>query len=194
MILIGVTGEICSGKSTICNYLEKTLKYPVFYSDDVAKYLANNDLELKTSIVSYFGEESYLNNVYNTKYISNIVFNDVNKLQILNDLFKPKIQKEWGEFCKNKPIAFVESAIIFETNLQSAFDYIICTCCATDTIKQRLKKRNNYTDEEIESRLKNQLDPQIKIANSDYLINTEVKNWEKITGETIDEIKKINNL
>src|ERR1035437_8007702 len=120
---VAVTGGICSGKSTICLYLE-ILGYPVFYSDVIAKNLANTDENLKKEIIELFGNKSYIDNVYNTKYISSIVFRNKDFLLSLNNIYSSYIKKSFKEFCSkncDRALIFFESAIIFENDLTKEF-------------------------------------------------------------------------
>jgi dephospho-CoA kinase len=71
---IAITGGICSGKSSICKII-KDSGYFVFNSDDEAKILANTNLKIKEQIITLFGTDSYVNDIYNTSYVRNIVFN-----------------------------------------------------------------------------------------------------------------------
>lgn len=190
MIKIGVTGGICSGKSTICRYLEE-LAFPVFYSDISAKNLVNN-LEIKNKVIEEFGSESYLNNVYNVKYISNIVFKDSIKLKTLTEIFKPYVDLEFNEFCNknsDNKIIFYESAIIFETNSENNFDYIICAHAPVKTVKEWLRIRNNLNDIEINDRLNSQLDTNYKIQYSHFNINTSLDYKQQINN-ILDKLNK----
>ena len=85
MIKVGLTGGIGSGKSTVAKIFLK-LGFPVYNSDKRARWLMNNDSILKNNIASIFGENSYINGVLNTDFISNIVFSDPEKIVQLNSL------------------------------------------------------------------------------------------------------------
>jgi dephospho-CoA kinase len=187
-ITIAVTGSIASGKSTVCSSIEKDYGYLVYYSDIEAKNLANNNNELKNDIIKEFGEESYLGGVYNTKYIASIVFNDKNELEKLNRIFRIHLRNDWKNFInqhKNEKFIFYESALIFEHNLVKEYDYVICVYASLDTIRKRLKSRNNYNDVEIENRLSKLSNQEYKIKNSDFSINTDF-DWK----DQLDEIMR----
>ena len=98
---IAITGGICSGKSTVCKMIEQ-LGYKVFYSDIEAKVLANTNEDLKRELIFVFGENSYIDGVYNTEYISNIVFSNEIMLNTLNCIFSFYIWFEFNRFCKIK--------------------------------------------------------------------------------------------
>lgn len=171
---VAITGGICSGKSTVCKILEN-IGYNVFYSDNIAIELANNNIELKNDIINSFGIESYSNGIYNRKYIASIVFNDKDKLSLLNNIFSKHINSAWGLYCnkhKNDNIIFYESALIFEHKKENNFDDIILVFANKDIIFDRMKKRNGFSDEEIIKRYNSQMNPIDKIPLANYVINT----------------------
>ena len=77
---IAITGGIASGKSSVCKTIEE-LGYIVYYSDLQALSIANSQSFIRTELINEFGFETYIDGVYNTKYISSIVFSDNVKLQ-----------------------------------------------------------------------------------------------------------------
>jgi dephospho-CoA kinase len=177
---IAVTGGIGSGKSTICKYLEQ-LNYNIFYSDNVANELIKTNIDLRNEIIKQFSENTFTNGEYNRKVISEIVFNDVEKLNVLNSIFKKYIKFEYDKFLiqnENQYLLFYESALIFEHKMESEFDFIICAYADEQSIINRLKERNKFTLEEIKIRLNSQLDPKIKNQKSNFVINTENSNLE----------------
>lgn len=187
---VAITGGICSGKSTVCRFIEENFNYPVFYSDDEAKHLANTNYELINRIKSIFGDESYINNTYNTRYIASIVFNDKEKLNILNEIFRNFVKESYENFKKNSKsdIIFYESALIFEHNTQSRFDYVIGVYVDLDIVRERLKLRNGLCDDEINKRLRNQMEPKEKVKLSNFIINTNEK-WTDDINKIIIEIE-----
>jgi dephospho-CoA kinase len=191
-ITVGVTGSIASGKSTVCKMIEEKYGYLVYYSDIEAKKIANTNQGLINEIIDNFGEQSYIDGIYNTKYIAGIVFSDKKELEILNRIFKKYLDQDWENFLnehRNEKIIFYESALIFEHNIKKKFDYVICVYANLDTIRKRLKKRNNYTDQEIENRLDKLSNQNSKIENSDYNINTENEWNTKLDNIIVDILK-----
>jgi len=88
MLRIGLTGGIGSGKSTVAHIFE-VLNIPVYYADAASKRLMSEDEELKNKIKKAFGEDTYINNELNRKYLSDEVFNDPQKIKLLNSLVHP---------------------------------------------------------------------------------------------------------
>src|SRR5687767_3768245 len=97
VLKIGLTGGIGSGKSTIANVFE-VLGIPVYYADTEAKRIMNEDHQLRGEIVRHFGQEAYIDGHLNRAYLSSIVFNNKEKLSLLNSLVHPatiRDSKEW---------------------------------------------------------------------------------------------------
>src|SRR6478672_9965174 len=88
MLKIGLTGGIGSGKTTVAKIFE-LLGIPVYYADDAAKRIMNEDEELKTAIQKQFGKEAYDSGELNSAYHSAKVFTDPLQLEILNSLVHP---------------------------------------------------------------------------------------------------------
>jgi len=192
MIKIAITGGICSGKSTVCKYIEK-LGYVVYYSDNIAIDLANYNKNLQNEIIKEFGILSFINREYNRRYIANIVFGNKVALNKLNNIFKPYLVENLKQIYNNENynIIFYETALLFEYELQNEFDIIFNVYADKELVIKRLKERNNFTDIEIENRLKSQLDPNIKIKKSDFNINTsENIEWKKKVELYLKKINK----
>lgn len=192
MIKIAITGGICSGKSTLCNQLEN-IGYKIFYSDNVAKTIVNSNAEIKKEIIGEFSEKAFSSEGYNSKFIASIVFSNKEKLDSLNKIFSSYINKEFDSFCKinsSEKVIFYESALIFEHDKQKDFDYVFCCYASQETIIKRLKKRNGYSDEEIEKRIASQMSQADKMSKSDFLINTET---EHFLNQTIEKLNQITN-
>lgn len=168
---VAITGGICSGKSTICRYIQEKNIY-VFYSDIEAKIIANSNDDVKKNLINIFGTDCFIDDIYNFDYIRNIVFNDKNKLNQLNQCF---IEPVYNEFINNTidiKLSFLESALIFEHNIQNRFDLIIGVYCDEEKTIERLRNRNGFNDEEIKNILKHQLNPETKMKMCDFVIDT----------------------
>jgi dephospho-CoA kinase len=171
MLKIGLTGGIGSGKSTIAKIFE-VLGIPVYYADDAAKRLMNEDENLKRSITKYFGEESYINNELSRTFISRQVFNNAEKLAALNSFVHPATIFD-GEQWMNKqttPYAVKEAALIFESNIHQNLDYIIGVSAPYDLRIERTMKRDSVTRDDVIKRMKNQMDENKKIELCDFVI------------------------
>jgi dephospho-CoA kinase len=175
MIRIGLTGGIGSGKSTVAQIFE-VLGIPVFYADDEAKKILNEDDDLKKSIIKNFGEDSYTDGKLNRSYIASIVFNDKTKLELLNSLTHPAIMKR-GEEWMNKqttPYAIHEAALVFEANVKERLDYVIGVFSPEELRIKRVIERDSISRDEVMKRINRQMNEDEKIKLCDFvLVNDE---------------------
>ena len=163
MLKIGITGGIGSGKSTVCRLFEK-LDVPVYYADDRAKWLMNNEEELKEKLRANFGSL-----VYNKEgdldrgYLAGIVFNDQSKLEILNAIVHPAVFEDgvkWqGEQeAKGANYTLKEAALLFETGSNLTLDKIIVVTAPQEVRIKRVKARDNISKEEVLARINKQME------------------------------------
>ena len=189
MKIIGLTGGIGSGKSTVSKIL-LSHKIPVYDSDSRAKYLMNYSSKLKNKIIENFGENSYINNVLNKNYISGIVFNNKLEMNKINLLVHPFVYEDFNSWKKNffsKYIIF-ESALIFETGFYKRNDFNILVISEMNERIKRVVKRDFVDEKDVIVRIKNQWNDKKKIPLSDYIIkNVNYKQTE------VDVIKMINS-
>ncbi|MCX7770173.1 MAG: dephospho-CoA kinase [Proteobacteria bacterium] len=196
MILIGITGVIGSGKTTVAGILKK-LNIPVIDADEISRKVTKKDGPAYIEIIKHFGAE-ILNQdgEINRKKLANIVFNDINKKKLLESIIHPLVQiereKMIKEICAENPNAIValDIPLLFEAGLENTVDYIICTYADIDTIYERVKERDNVSKEEFLLRLSNQLPLEEKIKRSHFVIDTR-KDLKEIESELKDIIKKI---
>src|SRR5579862_4075787 len=116
MLRVGLTGGIGSGKSTVAKIFE-VFGIPVYYADESAKEIMNSDDDLRTAIIEHFGIEAYSGNKVNRKFIADIVFNNPEKLRLLNSLIHPATMRNAEQWMRKqqKPYAIKEAALIFES-------------------------------------------------------------------------------
>lgn len=171
MIRIGITGNIGSGKSYICNIFENK-GIPVFYSDKETKKLYLEP-EIKQLIISCFGGNIYLNDgSLNKALMTKILFGDEKKLKFIEDTLYPALFQRFDEWCEKQSAPFVlfESAILFEKKLTERFDRIIFISAPEDIRIQRVISRDKCTVEAVKSRMKLQWSDEIKAPKADYVI------------------------
>ncbi len=191
MVIVGLTGGIGSGKSTIAKMFED-LGVAVYYADDEAKKLMNTSPQIRIKLIDEFGEKTFENGNLNRAYLAEIIFNDKEKLQIINAIVHPEVDKHFKNWVSKQKGIFViqENAILFESNKQDSFDYIITVTAPKETRIKRVIKRDKVSEQQIISRMKNQFDDAEKIKNSNFVINNinlsqskqQVKNiYQKLT-------------
>lgn len=169
---IGLTGGIGSGKSTVAEIFSR-LGVPVFVSDRVAASLQENNEALKSDIIRIFGAEIYPDGKLNRKKLAGLVFTDKKKLEQLNAVVHPAVQKAFEKFCaENKQAKFVlkESAILFEIGDDKNLDGMIVVS-APDALRiKRVMLRDGIEEEAVRQRIKNQMKQEDKIKKADYVI------------------------
>jgi dephospho-CoA kinase len=172
MIKVGLTGNIGSGKSTICKIFE-TLGIAVFYSDDEAKKLYFKD-NVKETIRNKFGDR-----VFDTdgnvafKKLADVIFNDKRLLEFINKLIHPLVNEEyklWLEKYRFLPFTIYETAILFERNLASKFDKTIVVTCPVEKRIDRVVQRDGISRSSVEQRIKHQMSDEHKIKLADFVI------------------------
>lgn len=176
MLKIGITGGIGSGKSYVCQILEK-MGYAIFYSDLEAKKLMIQNKELIQQIKNIIGEHAYLDNELNKPIIRNFLFqNEVNK-EKLNALIHPFVYQEFEKWASSiqKEIVFNESALLFETDSYKRFNKTILVTAPEEIRIERLIKRDSLNIGEIKKRFNTQLNDSIKRKKADYIIENDDK-------------------
>ncbi|RYD74384.1 MAG: dephospho-CoA kinase [Sphingobacteriales bacterium] len=154
MILkIGLTGGIGSGKSTVAKVFE-TLGIPVYYADDVAKRIMNENELLRTKITEHFGEESYTDEQLNRAHIAAQVFNNKTKLDLLNSLVHPVTIADAEDWMHRQTTSYAvkEAALIFEANAHKQLDYVIGVTAPFDLRLKRVMDRDKISPEQVQAK------------------------------------------
>ena len=168
---IGLTGGIGVGKTFVSEIFQK-MGYSVFLADLHAKKCIHESDDLKNEIKKKFGNEIYQKGVLQKNRLSNIVFNDTKKLQELNSLVHPCVQRRFEDWCKNQQSKFVikEAAILFESEAHKGLDGVICVSAPFQKRIERVMKRDNCTKEDVIKRIENQMPQEKKEKLSDFVI------------------------
>ena len=171
MLRIGLTGGIGCGKSVVAKVFE-TLGIPVYYADDAAKNLMNADKELKAAIIKNFGEGSYTNGELDRKYIAGIVFNDKEKLELLNALTHPATIRDAVEWIKKQSSAYIikEAALLFESGANKNLDHVIGVDAPLPLRIKRVMARDGISETEVMKRINRQMDEKKKMDLCDFVI------------------------
>jgi dephospho-CoA kinase len=180
MKIIGLTGGIGSGKSTVLE-LFKILGVKTYSADESAKKLVNTDPNLINLLKSSFGINIYHKGLLNTRKLSKIVFEDTEKLKLLNSIIHPAVARDFKLFLNsiNEDYIVKEAAIIFETKSENNYDKIIFIQSPLEIRIERVTMRDNISREEVMKRINNQLDENLIINKCDYVIaNKNIKDLE----------------
>ena len=168
---IGITGGIGSGKSTVAKVFE-VLGIPVYYADEAARRVMNEDSTVRQQIIQHFGASAYKNNQLDRAYIGGQVFNDKQKLELMNSLVHPATIRDSENWMRRQttPYAIKEAAIIFESGTQDQYDYIIGVTAPVSLRILRAMKRDGSTRDQVIARMEKQIQDVIKMRLCDFVI------------------------
>ena len=172
MTIVGLTGGIGSGKSTIAKVFE-TLGVKIYYSDERAKTLYFIP-QVKKEIESVLGKEAYTDEVtLNKKYVSEKIFSDDALLEKVNAIIHAEVKNDFNLFTeryKSEKYIIKESALLIEANLLCSIDKLVVVVSNTNLREQRIAKRDGLNEDEIRNRIKKQLPDAEKIKHANWVI------------------------
>ncbi|KAK6033559.1 dephospho-CoA kinase [Ostertagia ostertagi] len=168
---VGITGGMGSGKSTAAAVFA-SMGIPVYQADDAAKRLMNEDAALVAALKTTFGEAAYTNGMLNRSYLAAAVFNNPEKLNLLNSIVHPATIADGENWMAQQTTAYAikEAAIIFESGSQRYLDYIIGVYAPATLRIHRSMKRDGLSKEEVNARMDRQMDDAIKMKLCDAVI------------------------
>lgn len=169
--LVGLTGGIGSGKTTVAKYFEE-LGVPVYIADLEAKALMNRSKVIRRKLIALFGNEAYVENTLNRPFIAQQIFNDKDLLNDINAIVHPKVASHFKRWVnkQDSPYVISEAAILFENGSYKKYDYIITVTAPEHIRLQRVIKRDNSNKQKVEAIMANQWSDQEKIKRSDFVI------------------------
>lgn len=171
MTVVGLTGGIGSGKTTVARMFEQ-LGVPIYLADDEAKRLMKSSKVIRRKLINLFGEEAYHNNELNRPWIASKIFKETALLDRMNAIVHPKVGLDFKRWLKKQNSDYVikEAAIIFEQNMQSQYDFIITVTAGIDQRMDRVLKRDKASENKIKNIINNQMPDDEKIKKSDFVI------------------------
>lgn len=172
----------------------ETLGIPVYYADERTRQLMNTNETLKSSIILHFGNEAYTSNQLDRSYLASVVFNDKEKLNLLNSLTHPVTIQD-AETWMNKqtsPYTIKEAALLFESGANEKLNYVIGVYAPQHTRVKRVIARDGLTADEVMKRISRQIDEETKMKLCDFVI----KNNEEqlVIPQVIELDKKLRSL
>nr|WP_315148915.1 dephospho-CoA kinase [uncultured Flavobacterium sp.] len=187
--IIGLTGGIGSGKTTIANHFAAA-GIPVYIADDEARKIMQSP-EIVEDIKNTFGESIFDNSILNREKLSQIVFNNPDKLALLNAIIHPAVRKHfknWVTRHQDAPFVIYEAAILFESGSYKKCDFIITVTAPIEVRIQRVIQRDKTTREQVLRRINAQWNDEQRSSKSDFILeNTDAES----TKIEIDKILKI---
>ena len=177
MKILGLTGGIGSGKSTVAELLQ-VYGIPVYDSDSRSKLLCQTDPALIAGLKSLFGNDVYQSDgSLNRPFMAKAMFEDKTLLQASSHLIHPAVGKDFAAWVlqQSAPIVVQETAILFEAGLEKRYDAIICVTAPETLRLSRTCARNRLRPEDVLARMRNQLPEEERVRRSDFvLINDEI--------------------
>ncbi|CAM4004513.1 dephospho-CoA kinase [Flavobacterium weaverense] len=169
--IIGLTGGIGSGKTTIANYFH-SFGIPLYIADDEARKLMQS-IKIVNSIKDAFGESLFENDILIREKLAKIVFDNPEKLQILNAIVHPAVKshfKNWLLQHQSNSFVLYEAAILFESGSHKNCDFVIAVTAPVDIRIERVMKRDKTTRELILKRMEAQWTDEQRISKSNFVI------------------------
>ncbi len=173
-VIIGITGGIGSGKSTLSD-LFRAESYLVYDSDKEARRLQNENQIIKQKIQSLFGEV-YTSEGLDRSALAKIVFSSPNLLTQLNNIVHPVVREDfklWSAANSSEKLLFLESAILFENGLNKLVDKVIVITASEAVRIKRVVKRDKVSDKQVRDRMANQISEEEKISKADFVIHSD---------------------
>ena len=182
-MIVGLTGGIGSGKTTVAEVFKKLDSVAVYIADIEARKIMNSSDVIRTQLLQAFGKETYKGSELNRQYLANTVFESEEKLTILNNIVHPEVKKHFLDFAtRNTHKAYVlyESAILFESNSSQQCDFVISVFLDKEERIKRVLDRDKTTEKEVLSRINSQWKEDKKLLSSNYIIlNYAIQDTEK---------------
>ena len=192
MKIVGVTGGIGSGKSTVVNMFEQ-LGVPIYIADIRAKKLMHESKDLKNKIIDFLGKESYKDGKLNRQFIAKEIFNDAEKLKRFNAIVHPAVHtdfKIWKANLENNKNTYCiyEAAILFESKRENICDYTILVTAPKEERIKRVTTRDRVKEKDVLERMSHQWSDERKKKLADFIIeNININNTER-------QVEKIHSL
>ncbi len=193
-VIVGITGGISSGKSTISNYLIKN-GYFVIDADEISHKITEKGNAALEKIREAFGNDVFtLSNELNRQALGNKIFADEQKRKELNDIIHPVVLNEIKNIISSssEELIFIDVPLLFEAKYNEICDYTIVVYVDYDIQIDRLCKRNNISVSDAKIRIEAQMPLSEKIKLADYVINnasTEEESYNQLE-KIINQIKE----
>lgn len=189
MKIIGLTGGIGSGKSTIAKMFHE-LGVPVYIADVEAKKMLSSSKIVRRKVIKLLGDKAYNQGSPNREYIANKIFNDPDLLAAMNAIIHPKVASHFKRWSKRQEASYCikEAAILFENEGYLSCDATILVIAPKEIRIERIRERDNAATEEIEARMRNQWTDKKKIPLATYVIENIALN---ATKKQVNKLHKV---
>lgn len=171
-ILVGLTGGIGSGKSTVAKIFQ-ALGIKVYNSDDEAKNIINTNKEVIVKIKNKFGDSIYVNGFLDSKQLALVVFNNEEALNELNAIVHPQVKfhfENWVLQNKKEKVLVKEAAILIESGANKGLDKVVLVTAPEELRISRVCNRDKSNEDDVRKRIKSQMTDDEKMPYVDYVI------------------------
>jgi dephospho-CoA kinase len=172
MKMVGLTGGIGAGKSLVAEIF-RHLGVPTFNADNEAKWISDNDPEVKGKITQWFGKTLYHSGKLDRQALAWLIFSDQSHLDKVNSLLHPKVMlrfRDWTANYHDRPYVLHEAAILFESGLHKHLDSTILVTAPKEIRIRRIISRDIVDASSIEKRLEKQWTDEQKATLANYHI------------------------
>ncbi len=169
---IGLTGGIGSGKSTVAKVFE-LLHVPVYYADDRSRFILQNNPTVHDKLKAIWGDQVFqANGLVDKKALADIVFNNESELHKLNAIMHPLVAEDYAQWLsvQNTEYVMKEAAILIESGSYKTCDKIIVVSVPEALAIERVKSRDNVSEEQVKARMSKQMSNDEKIKYADFVI------------------------
>lgn len=198
ILKLGVTGGIGSGKTSVCRVFS-VLGIPVFSADNEAREVMDIDTSIMLRINTIAGKNLYSSGNLDRSELAKLIFNNSRLLEKVNSLVHPVVFSRFREWVKRQdaPYVIMEAAILFESGADKIVDRIMTVVAPVEQRIERVIRRNMLTSDQVMERMRNQLDDEIRIQRSDYVVRNSENDMIipailKIHGELLQQVNKSN--
>ncbi|UUV20901.1 dephospho-CoA kinase [Paenimyroides aestuarii] len=192
--IIGVTGGIGSGKTTVINYIQSK-GYAVYVADDAGREVMKKP-EIIEKVQQLFNNDVLQNDGFlDRSKIAKLVFNDAQLLKQLNQIVHPAVKIDFKNFLErnqHQPFVFKETAVLFESGAYKECSATILITAPLEIRMQRVMKRDQVTKQEVLNRVKNQLPDEEKSLLATFVVeNIDLNETFKSVDDVLEKIKTI---
>ncbi len=194
MLWIGLTGGLGTGKSTVAEIIREN-GHTVIDADELSHLAISPGGKAYQKVIDEFGKAVLKNGKIDRSKLGEVVFQDKSRLRVLEEIIHPIVKKQAEERrseaqARDEKFAFYDVPLLFEKNMKDLFDQVWVVYARKELQFKRLRKRNAWSDLEIENRLNNQISIDEKINEADVVISN-IGSLEDLNEAVTEALKKL---
>ncbi len=198
-ILVGVTGGMGSGKSTVSEIISR-LGGHIIDADQICRRLVEPGKDAWKEVVEALGPEIVLpDQTLDRKRIAQIIFNDSGKKDLLEKILHPKVfeeeQEEFGSLSKKNPssVVILDAALLIESGNYRKVDKVVVVACPEEQQIMRIVQQGRFTEEDARLRIRHQMSLEEKKVLADYILENDssLESLERRVEELFENLKAL---